>query len=72
MVQEKLGANIGREIELPNGTDTPQVVQVTMSGLLGIVSRVGLKGAQRWLENPADRERFPNTTLAFRQFNGDF
>ena len=36
------------------------------------VQAAGLEGAAQWFERPADRERFPRTTLAFLRTNGVF
>jgi hypothetical protein len=46
--------------------------QATLSGLLAVAHRGGLKGLQSWLRNPKDRVMFPNTTAAYRAANGIF
>ncbi len=47
-------------------------VQVTLSGVLGVIQAAGLEGAAAWLESPDDRRRFPGTTAAFLRTNGAF
>ena len=48
------------------------VEPLTMSGLLGLASQAGIKGAKSWLEKPKERERFPHTTQTFLETNGIF
>lgn len=48
------------------------VESLTMSGLLGLVSQAGIKGAKGWLAKPQERERFPHTTQTFLETNGIF
>jgi hypothetical protein len=62
-VEEKLGGWVGKEV---NGKT------ITLSGLLGISSTAGIRGAAKWLESASDRERFPGTTKAFESTNGLF
>ncbi len=45
---------------------------LTMSGLLGLASQAGIKGAKSWLCKPQERERFPHTTQTFLETNGIF
>tara|TARA_R100001244_G_scaffold132394_1_gene108866 strand:- start:12812 stop:13249 length:438 start_codon:yes stop_codon:yes gene_type:complete len=45
---------------------------LTMSGLLGLVSQAGVKGARSWLNRPDERSRFPFTTKIFIKTNGIF
>jgi hypothetical protein len=48
------------------------IESLTMSGLLGLVSQAGIKGAKGWLDKPQERERFPHTTQTFLETNGIF
>ncbi len=50
----------------------PTPIEVTLSGVLGVIQAAGLEGAAGWLENPGDRTRFPHTTAAFLRTNGVF
>lgn len=61
--------HLHRLIALP-GNDDPHTV--TLSGVLGVIQAAGLEGAVSWLENPADRKRYPHTTQAFVRSNGVF
>lgn len=61
--KSKLDKELGKEID-----GEP----LTLSGLLGLSSAAGIKGAKSWLKNPADRERFPHTTETFLKTNGLF
>jgi len=61
----------GHAIEIPS-SDTPRPIQVTLSGVLGVIQAAGLEGAVGWLDNPEDRRRFPGTTRAFLRTNGVF
>lgn len=45
---------------------------ITASGILGVIQAAGLEGAADWLDNPADRDRFPHTTGVFVRTNGVF
>lgn len=66
----KLAADaIGKPITMP---DAPGSVPMTLSGLLALASVAGLEGAESWLKSPADRQKFPNTTIAFIRCNGVF
>ncbi len=49
-----------------------QPMPITLSGVLGVIQAAGLEGAVQWLEEPSDRKRYPNTTLAFERCNGVF
>lgn len=44
----------------------------TLSGLLAIAHRGGLKGLASWVKNEGDRAKFPNTTAAYNAANGIF
>jgi len=44
----------------------------TLSGLLGVCRRAGLGGLRGWVEDPAQRKRFPETTAAYARLNGIF
>lgn len=58
-----------RRIPIP-GQDEP--VEITASGVLGVIQAAGLEGAVGWLESYNDRKRYPNTTAAFIRTNGVF
>jgi hypothetical protein len=60
---------LGRPIALP-GDEGP--MEITLSGMLGVIQCAGLDGAAGWLERPNDRKRYPHTTHAFRRTNGIF
>lgn len=62
----------GMTIEIPEPSGGPVPIEVTLSGIMGVAQAAGLEGAVGWLENPADRERFPRTTAAFLRTNGVF
>lgn len=62
-IREKLGSYIGTEIDGK---------QITLSGLVGIVSAGGMRGAKKWLDVPGDRTKYPQTTSIFNQTNGIF
>jgi hypothetical protein len=62
---------IGAVLDVSNAGAT-QPAAVTLSGVLGVIQAAGLEGAVQWLEHPADRARFPNTTQAFLRCNGVF
>jgi hypothetical protein len=69
LIAEYRGAVV--EIPAPSaGSATP--IEVTMSGVMGVIQAAGLEGAVAWLERPEDRRRFPNTTAAFLRANGAF
>jgi hypothetical protein len=58
------------EIPRPDGQHVP--IEVTLSGVLGVIQAAGLEGAAEWLEKPGDRVRYPGTTAAFVRTNGVF
>ncbi len=62
---------LGTELELSVVADA-RAAEVTLSGVLGVIQAAGLEGAVEWLQRPADRTRFPNTTQAFLRCNGVF
>lgn len=63
----------GVEIEVPTSeTGESAPIEVTLSGVLGVIQAAGLEGAVGWLANAEDRRRFPNTSAAFLRTNGLF
>ena len=58
-MRDLIGKNVGGEI-------------LTMSGLIGLTSQAGIKGAKSWIARPEERERFPHTTQTFLETNGIF
>ena len=62
----------GVTVEIPNQDGQRVPIEVTLSGVLGVIQAAGLEGAAEWLEKPADRVRFPQTTAAFCRTNGVF
>jgi len=62
---------LGTTLHVTAGEDA-QPAEVTLSGVLGVIQAAGLEGAVQWLEQPADRTRFINTTQAFLRCNGVF
>jgi hypothetical protein len=45
---------------------------ITESGILGLIKSAGIKGANDWIKNPSDRDKFPRTTETFLSTNGVF
>lgn len=69
MVAEFRGAVV--DVPTPEGgTSIP--IEVTLSGVLGVIQAAGLEGAASWLADPSDRRKFANTTRAFVRTNGVF
>lgn len=69
MVAEFRGATV--DVPTPEGgTSIP--IEVTLSGVLGVIQAAGLEGAAGWLTDPSDRRKFANTTRAFVRTNGVF
>lgn len=64
-----IAEHLGKPVTLP-GIEEP--IQVTLSGLLGVIQCAGLENGTSWLEKPRDRKNFPNTTQAFTRTNGVF
>lgn len=63
----------GVSIEIPTPDPSrPAPIEVTLSGVLGVIQAAGLEGAAGWFESPSDRVRFPHTTRAFMRTNGVF
>ena len=61
----------GHVVEVPaQGGSAP--IEVTLSGVLGVIQAAGLEGAVEWFERPADRRRFRGTTEQFLRTNGVF
>lgn len=62
----------GAVMEIPTPDAGAVPIEVTVSGVMGVIQAAGLEGAVAWLERPEDRRRFPNTTAAFLRSNGAF
>lgn len=63
----------GMTIDIPGApSGEPVPIEVTLSGIMGVVQAAGLQGAVGWLADPTDRRRFPHTTAAFLRTNGVF
>lgn len=60
---------LGRALVVP-GHEAP--MEITLSGVLGVIQCAGLEGAASWLERASDRRRYPHTTQTFVQTNGVF
>lgn len=45
---------------------------VTLSGLLAAIKLAGARGFHSWVNDPAERRKFANTTAAYRTANGIF
>jgi hypothetical protein len=66
-------AAISQPVTLPGaGTDASAAPEITLSGLLGVLSVAGVEGLAGWLGSYEDRQRFPYTTNLFLQTNGMF
>lgn len=61
----------GMAVEIP-ASGMAQPIEVTLSGVMGVIQAAGIEGAAGWLEDPEDRRRFPHTTQAFLRTNGVF
>lgn len=66
--EQKLIQDSAGEVVTLNGQEHP----VTPSGILGLLKAAGPQGARSWLDNEADRGRFPRTTETFLRTNGCF
>lgn len=44
----------------------------TLSGLLGVAHRAGLRGARKWIKSDDDKAKHPFTTATFELVNGVF
>lgn len=62
-MKDKLGKYIGTEVD-----GKP----VTLSGLAGLVSAAGMKGAEKWLNKSEDRVKYPGSTQVYNETNGLF
>ncbi len=71
-VKEKFGSWVGKDIDYPTGENQAETSTITLSGLLGLVSKAGIRGAHKWLEVETDRHRYPHTTETFQSTNGLF
>ena len=51
----------------------PKVTEVqTLSGLLGVAHRAGLRGARKWIKSDDDKAKHPFTTATYELVNGIF
>lgn len=57
-----------KKVKLPDGSEAI----ITLSGLLALAKAAGITGMGRWLTQPTDRAKFPNTTRLFMKANGLF
>lgn len=62
-IREKLGSYIGKEVDGKT---------ITLSGIVGLVSAAGMRGAVKWMNSESDRTKYPGTTQVFNQMNGLF
>lgn len=63
-IRQKLGSYVGQEAE-----GQP----ITLSGIIGVVSAAGMRGAAQWLKADHDsRAKYPGTTKLFLETNGLF
>jgi hypothetical protein len=62
-VRVLFGKYVGQELEGK---------KATLSGLLAVAHRGGLKGLQGWVKSARDRVTYPNTTAAYNAANGIF
>jgi hypothetical protein len=67
-----LGEYVGAAIQVPVPGVGARRAEVTASGVMGVIQAAGLEGAASWLENPADRSKYPHTTDQFLRCNGVF
>lgn len=66
-----LDEHLGSVVSVPvSGVARP--MEVTLSGVLGVIQAAGLEGAASWLHDERDRHRFSGTTQAFVRTNGAF
>lgn len=63
---------VGTTIRVPTHDAGVIEVQVTRSGVLGVVNAAGIENARSWLTCEQDRTQFPHTTDIFLRTNGMF
>jgi hypothetical protein len=61
------------ELDLVRAIGAPvDGAEASLSGLLGVAHRSGLKGLRTWLASPKERAEFKRTTAIFQHTNGLF
>lgn len=63
LIKNKLDKGIAIEIGGKNAT---------LSGLLAVAHRAGAEGMNKWIDDPNQRAKFPNTTAVYVAMNGIF
>lgn len=66
------GQNLSKlHVAMPVEVDGENV-PITLSGLLAVMRAAGTQNAEKWLDSSEERNKFPNTTKAFKRSNGCF
>lgn len=67
-VKARFSNYLGKNIFVPGAGMLP----VTLSGVLGVINRAGMRGAVQWFGSQEDKQKHPNTTKAFIDTTGIF